>query len=121
MKSILVVDNEPFNVDLVKTILHKGGFKVRSADSGDAAIDAVRQARPDLVLMDLQLPGKDGVETTRQLLSDPRNASVKVVAFSALAMPEDRKQAMEAGCVGYITKPIGAKDLIAAVKGYIGT
>lgn len=120
MRSILVVDNEPFNVDLVKTILQKGGFKVRSAVSGDAALASVRQSKPDLVLMDLQLPGMDGLETTRKLLEEAKDASVKVVAFSALAMPEDRKRAMEAGCIGYITKPIGAKELIAAVNGYIG-
>lgn len=120
MKTVLVVDNEPFNVDLVKTILQKAGFRVKSVDSGDKAIKAVKRDPPDLVLMDLQLPGMDGLETTRRMLAEPKSAGVKVVAFSALAMPQDRKEALQAGCVGYITKPIGAKDLIAAVRGYVG-
>lgn len=121
MNTVLVVDNEPFNVDLVKTILQKGGFNVQSVGSGDKALEAVKRKKPDLVLMDLQLPGMDGMETTRRMLADPATSDVKVVAFSALAMPQDRKEALKAGCIGYITKPIGARELIDAVSGYIGS
>lgn len=116
---MLVVDNQPFNVDLVRTILKHGGYKVVSAGSGPQAITMAKRYKPDLVLMDLQLPEMDGFETTRMLMADSETSSVKVVAFSALAMATDLKRALKAGCVGYITKPVGAKELIAAVKGFI--
>ncbi|MCA1838819.1 MAG: response regulator [Actinomycetota bacterium] len=111
-KTVLVVDNEPFNVDLVTTILTKGGFVVKSAGSGDEALKKIKRSKPDLVLMDLQLPGMDGLEATRTIVSDPETKDVKVVAFSALAMPSDRARALKAGCVAYITKPVGARQLI---------
>lgn len=118
-KQILVVDNQEFNVDLVRTVLTRGGFEVIAAVSGVEAIEMVKVRKPDLVLMDLQLPEMDGLETTRRLLEDPKCKGVKVVAFSALAMTADRERALEAGCIGYITKPIGARDLIAEVKSYL--
>lgn len=118
-KVVLVVDNQPFNVDLVKTILTRGGFKVISADSGLKAIDVVKKKKPDLVLMDVQLPGMDGLESTRRIMAEPANAGTKIVAFSALAMPADKKKALKAGCIGYITKPVGARDLIDKVKGFL--
>lgn len=118
-KTVLVVDNEPFNLDLVKTILRHGGYNVVSAGSGPQAVAMAKQHRPHLVLMDLQLSEMDGFETTRKLMSDPDTSSAKVVAFSALAMASDRKKALKAGCVGFITKPVGARELITAVKGFL--
>jgi len=118
--TVLVVDNEAFNVDLVKTILTRAGFKVISANSGKKAISMVKKRNPDLVLMDVQLPEMDGLETTRRLMGDPATRAVKVLAFSALAMPSDIDKALEAGCVGYITKPVGARELIEKVKAHIG-
>ncbi len=117
--TILVVDNQPFNVDLAKTILKRGGFSVLSASSGLEAIKVIKKKKPDLVLMDVQLPGMDGLETTKMIVADPELAKTKVVAFSALAMPSDRKSALKAGCVGYITKPVGARELIQAVQSYL--
>lgn len=118
-RTILVVDNEVFNVDLVSTILTRGGFQVKSAGSGDEAIRKIRRSKPDLVLMDLQLPGMDGLEATKRIVADPKTKDVKVVAFSALAMPSDRARAMKAGCAGYITKPVGARELIDQIKGLL--
>ena len=118
-QTILIVDNQAFNVDLAKTILKKGGFSVLSASSGPRAIAIIKKKRPDLVLMDVQLPGIDGLETTKMIVSDPDVSETKVVAFSALAMPADRKRALKAGCVGYITKPVGARELIEAVRSYL--
>lgn len=120
MHTVLVVDNEPFNLDLVQTILVRGGFDVITAASGAESIDLVRRQHPDLVLMDLQLPGMDGLETTRRILADPGCAGVKVVAYSAMVMPADRERAIDAGCVGFIAKPVGARELIALVTGYLG-
>jgi CheY-like chemotaxis protein len=116
---VLIVDNEPFNTDLVKTILKKGGFKVISANSGKEALSAVKTKRPALVLMDLGLPGMDGFEITRKLLEEPENGELKVIAFSASAADEDRAHAFDAGCIDYIAKPIGARDLIEKVRAHL--
>ena len=119
MPTVLVVDNEPFNLDLVQTVLVRGGFDVITAKSGAESIDLVRDRRPDLVLMDLQLPEMDGLEATRRIMADPTSGGVKVVAYSAMVMPADRERALDAGCVGFIAKPVGARELIALVSGYL--
>jgi two-component system, cell cycle response regulator DivK len=118
--TVLVVDNEPFNLDLVQTVLARGGFNVITATSGAESIDVAREQRPDLVLMDLQLPEMDGLEATRRIVADPASGGVKVVAYSAMVMPADRDRALDAGCVGFIAKPVGARELIALVSGYLG-
>ena len=120
LPTVLVVDNEPFNLDLVQTILARGGFDVITATSGAESIDLVRQRRPALVLMDLQLPEMDGLEAARRIIADSASGGVKVVAYSAMVMPADRERALEAGCVGFIAKPVGARELIALVAGYLG-
>jgi two-component system, cell cycle response regulator DivK len=119
MPVVLVVDNEPFNRDLVQTILSRGGFTVLTAESGAQSIDLVRDQHPDLVLMDLQLPEMDGLETTRRIVADPATSGVKVVAYSASVMTSDRERAIAAGCIGFIPKPVGARELIALVSGYL--
>jgi two-component system, cell cycle response regulator DivK len=116
-----VVDNEPLNLDLVQTILVRGGFNVITATSGRESIDVVREQRPDLVLMDLQLPEMDGLEAAKRILADPASGDVKVVAYSAMVMAADRKRALDAGCVGFIAKPVGARELIALVSAYLET
>lgn len=118
-RTVLVVDNEPFNTDLVKTILTKGGFRVLSANSGSEALTSVKANRPALILMDLGLPGMDGFEITRRLLEEPSNGGLKIIAFSASAADEDRTRALDAGCIDYISKPIGARDLIDKVKSHL--
>jgi CheY-like chemotaxis protein len=117
--TVLVVDNEPFNLDLVQTVLVRGGFNVITATSGAESIDLVREQQPDLVLMDLQLPEMDGLEATRRIVADPDLGGVKVVAYSAMVMPADRDRALDAGCVGFIAKPVGARELITLVSGYL--
>jgi len=119
MARILVVEDSPDIRVLIRMLLEAAGHDVLTASDGRAGVDKARSERPDLVLMDLQLPEMDGLETTRRLLEDPKCKGVKVVAFSALAMTADRERALEAGCIGYITKPIGARDLIAEVKSYL--
>lgn len=118
-RTVLIVDNQAVHLDLVTTILKRGGFKVIAASSGQEAIDVNKKNHPDLVLMDLQLPGMDGLEATRRILGDPSTKDTKIVAFSALAMLSDQTRALKAGCVGYISKPVGARELIEAVKGFL--
>lgn len=117
--TVLVVDNQPAHLDLAMTILTRGGFKVLTAATGEEAIATVAKKKPDLVLMDMQLPEMDGLEVTRRILDDPKTKKTKIVAFSALAMAEDRERARKAGCIGYIAKPVGARELIDEVNKYL--
>lgn len=119
-RTVLVVDDDVFNLELVATILERGGYDVVGTASGGEALELAATLMPSLVLMDLQLPGMDGLEVTRRLLESPRTSRLKIVAYSAMAMPDDIEAAMRAGCSAYITKPIGARQLIETVRSEIG-
>jgi signal transduction histidine kinase/CheY-like chemotaxis protein len=103
---ILLVEDNPVNRKLARNVLRSQGFEVWEAPTGEAALEMLRRQRPDLILMDLQLPGMDGLEVTRRVKSDPETADLPVVALTAHVGEADEKKAREAGCVGYITKPI---------------
>jgi two-component system, cell cycle response regulator DivK len=105
MPTVLVVEDNPLNLTLVRDILRMQ-FTVIEARSAEVAQDQLRQVRPDLILMDMQLPGMDGLTLVRLLKKDPRTASIPVIAVSAHAMEFNIEQALSAGCVDYITKPI---------------
>ena len=106
MTLILVVEDHPLNRKLVRDIL-QFQFEVEEAVSAEDALERLKAGRaPDLILMDVQLPGMDGLALTRRLKADPATAAIPVVALSAHALPRDIQQAREAGCVDYITKPI---------------
>jgi signal transduction histidine kinase/ActR/RegA family two-component response regulator len=105
-RNILVVEDNPVNMKLARNMLRSRGYRITEAVSGEEALDLMRDELPDLVLMDIQLPGMDGLEVTRRIKQDPACADIPVVAFTAHARPEDCQQALDAGCVGYITKPI---------------
>ena len=105
MATILLVEDHPMNRKLVRDIL-LFQFEVEEAISAEAALDWLQDHRPDLILMDIQLPGMDGLSLTRLLKSDPATADIPIVGLSAHAMPRDIEMAREAGCVDYITKPI---------------
>lgn len=119
--TVLVVDNDPFNLDLVTMILRRGGFKVLRAASGPEVLEVCSKHRPDLILMDIQLPGVDGLEVTRRLRADPKTGDLRIIAFSSFDLPETRIKAIDAGCEDYITKPISARDLIEVVKQHLGS
>ena len=106
---ILVVDDNPQNVKLVTYVLEARGFVVNAAANVEEATTSIVQQRPDLVLMDVQLPGTDGLTFTRQLRADPATKDLVVVAFTAYAMRGDDQRAYEAGCDGYLTKPIDTR------------
>ncbi|HKQ62055.1 MAG TPA: ATP-binding protein [Candidatus Polarisedimenticolaceae bacterium] len=105
-RSILVVEDNPLNRKLVRNVLQARGYRVLEAQTGEEALRQLRGGLPDLVLMDLQLPGMDGLEVTRRLKADPATRSVPIVALTAHARTGDEERAREAGCAGYITKPI---------------
>jgi two-component system, cell cycle response regulator len=116
---ILVVDDNPSGQLLVTTVLQLDGFQVEGAGSSFEVLERLRARTPDLILMDVQLPGQDGLSLTRQLKADPATASIRVVALTAYAMAGDREQAIAAGCIGYITKPIDTRNLADQVRGFL--
>jgi len=96
------------------------GYAVDTAGDASAAMAAISANKPDLILMDLQLPGIDGLELTRQLKADAATKDIKIIAVTAYAMKGDQDKALEAGCDDYVTKPIDTRGLPALIKKYIG-
>lgn len=117
MAKILIIEDNVINQRLAQAMLKRGGHETLVADRADAGLEAVRRERPDLVLMDIQLPGMDGLEATRLLKADPATTAIPVIALTAFAMKGDRERMIEAGCDGYLAKPYHLPDLLAAVEG----
>src|SRR5437763_16067503 len=115
---ILIVDDTPVNLKLTRILLEHGGYEARTASCADEAPKLLHTLRPRLVLADIQMPGMDGLEMTRRIKADPRNRGMKVVALTAFAMKGDEERAIEAGCDGYITKPIDTRALGDRIRGY---
>ena len=118
-RRILVVEDNPLNLKLVRDVLQFAGYDVVEAHSGEEGIRAAEEEPPDLVLMDLQLPGIDGTETLRRLRQGTLGQDVPVVAVTALAMAEDREQASQAGFDGYLEKPISVRALPGQVEAFL--
>jgi CheY-like chemotaxis protein len=116
---ILIVDDNAVNLKLVRLLLAAEGYDVRAATDADDALAALADFHPWLILMDLRLPGVDGLELTRRLRVDPVMRVVVVVALTAYAMRGDDERALAAGCDGYLTKPIETRMLPAAVAAYL--
>src|SRR5690348_7217393 len=108
---ILVVDDTAVNLKLTRMLLLHEGYEVRTAASAEEALDLLETFPPRLILADIQLPGIAGLEMTRLIKANPRNADVLVVALTAYAMKGDEEKARQAGCDGYITKPIDTRAL----------
>lgn len=116
MKRILVVEDHPDNMALVTTILTRFGYQVLQAGDAEVGLEQARSQAPDLILMDMQLPGMDGMQATRLLKGDPTTQRIPVVALTAQAMRGDEERFLQAGCDGYLAKPIDYKSLLAEVK-----
>jgi len=116
---ILVVEDNALNLKLVRDVLQVAGYEVVEARSGEEGLSVAQQTRPDLVLMDLQLPGIDGTETMRKLRQGPLGTDVPVVAVTAFAMAADRERVALAGFDGHIEKPISVRALPGLVEGYL--
>jgi CheY-like chemotaxis protein len=116
---ILVVDDNAAGQLLVSTVLELEGFQVDRAASSGEVLERLHDRKPDLILMDVQLPGQDGLALTRQLRADPATAAIRIVALTAYAMAGDREQALAAGCIGYITKPIDTRNLGDQVRAFL--
>lgn len=117
---LLVEDNEK-NVKLARDVLEFAGFTVLVATSGEEGVDRARASRPDIVLMDLQLPGIDGHTALARLRADVRTADIPVVALTAFAMQQDHDRATAAGFDGYLTKPISVRQFPDQVRHHLRT
>jgi CheY-like chemotaxis protein len=116
---ILVVDDNPLNIKLVADVLGSEGFTVERAQDAQQAQAILKHSLPDLILMDIALPGMDGLTLTRLLKADARLSHIPVVALTASAMKGDDKKALAAGCAGYITKPIDTRDFARQVRSFL--
>jgi CheY-like chemotaxis protein len=116
---ILIVDDNPLNVKLVRVVLQTSGYDVRTCADAESALDALQTYRPDAILMDIQLPGMDGLELTRRLKADPETRDITIIALTAYAMKGDEEKARAAGCDGYLTKPIDTAVFPSLLAGYL--
>jgi CheY-like chemotaxis protein len=117
---VLVVEDNPTNLMLVVAVLERAGYTPVAAGSAEEARRVLAQTRPDLILMDVQLPGQDGLSLAGQLKADPATRAIPIVALTAHAMEEHRQRALAAGCDGYIAKPINTRTFVREIEAVLG-
>jgi two-component system, cell cycle response regulator DivK len=116
-EGILIVDDNPVNMKLIRVLLAGEGYEVRTASDATEALGVLSEFRPGLILMDIQLPGIDGLELTRRLKAEPTTRDIPIVGLTAYAMKGDEERILAAGCDGYIPKPIDTRTLPHYIKG----
>ena len=116
---ILIIEDNERNLKLVRDVLQFNGFRTAEARTAEDGLALASASPPDLVLLDLQLPGIDGMEAFRQLRGSPPTAGVPVVAVTALAMKDDRERVLRAGFDGYLEKPISVRELASQVRAFL--
>jgi two-component system cell cycle response regulator DivK len=118
-ETIVVVDDAPVNLKLAAAVLRSEGYKVHLASSAEEALMMLRTMVPDLLLVDIQLPGMNGLELTRRLRQDPRTREMLIVALTASVMASAQQQAFDAGCDGFIAKPIDTRSLGQRLRAFL--
>ena len=117
---VLVVEDNDMNMQLVEYLLEEGGYQIVKAASGEDALSIARSGEPvDLILMDIHLPGIDGLSVVREMKTDDRTKAIPILALTAHAMRGDRDRFLEAGCDGYISKPIDVKTFLTSIRSYL--
>jgi len=119
MKRILVVEDNETNLYLIKFMLEKGGYEVVEAREGAVGVELAIKEKPDLVIMDVQLPDIDGLEATKRIRASEADSDIPIIALTSFAMAGDREKALAAGCTGYIEKPINPDTFIAEIEQYL--
>ena len=119
-KTILIVDDNPVNMKLIRVLLAGEGYDVRTAADAQEALLVLKDFHPQLILMDIQLPGIDGLELTRRLKANPVTRDIAIVGLTAYAMKCDEERILAAGCNGYIPKPIDTRTLPDLITRYLG-
>lgn len=120
MKKLLVVEDDPIIMNLVVILLERAGYGVTQATSGEEGITLAAQKKPDLILMDVALPGMDGLEATRLLKAQEETRAIPVIALTAQAMKQDIERATRAGCDGFIAKPLSTKAFLTEIARFLG-
>ena len=118
--TILVVEDHPLNRELVVDILEATGYTMLQAKDGIGLLEVVKAERPDLIILDLQLPGVDGFALARQLTADPVTRGIRILAMSAYAQPKERAQALAAGCAGFLAKPLDTQEFVLTIARALG-
>lgn len=118
MKRILVIEDNETNIYLIGFILKKNGYEVIEARSGEEGVEQAIKEKPDLILMDIQLPGIDGLETTKRIRKLEADRKTPIIALTSYAMTGDREKSLAAGCTGYIEKPINPDTFIGEIEKY---
>lgn len=116
---VLIVEDNPQNRYLLEFMLHSAGLTTLSASNGQHGLEAALSEQPDLILMDIQMPEMDGYETTRLLKQDPKTRDIPVIGVSSYAMASSRKQALEAGMVAYIEKPLMPETFLSQLEPFL--
>ena len=119
MAKVLIIEDNPANMTLATFLLQSAGHSVLAARDAETGLTLARDEQPDLVLMDIQLPGMDGLEATALLKSDAATREIPVVALTALAMKGDEERILAAGCDGYIAKPLAYRDFLATISAHL--
>lgn len=119
MKKILVIEDNEANMYLMEYILGHAGFEVVKAGTGEEGVALAVSEKPDLVLMDIQLPGIDGLEATRRIRASSADHEIRIVALTSFAMTGDREKALAAGCDGYLEKPIDPGKFLEQINAFL--
>jgi two-component system cell cycle response regulator DivK len=118
-KTILVVEDQEDNRQILRDLLTNAGYEMQEAENGEEALTAVKKRRPDLILMDIQLPVMDGYEATRRIKADPETKSIPIIVVTSYALSGDETKARESGCDAYVTKPYSPRALLAKIKEFL--
>ena len=118
-KRILVVEDQEDNRQILRDLLTKNGYEIIEAENGEEALIAVEKQRPDLIVMDIQLPILDGYEATRRIKANPELRSIPIIVVTSYALSGDETKAREAGCDAYVTKPYSPRQLLAKIREYL--
>jgi two-component system, cell cycle response regulator DivK len=118
-KRILVVEDQEDNRKIIRDLLSASGYQSVEATTGDQGLALAERERPDLILMDIQLPGMDGYEVTRRIKANPDLAHIPIIAVTSYALSGDDQKAYASGCNGYVTKPFSPRQLLAKIKEYL--
>jgi len=119
MSKILIIEDNEKNMYLISFILKKSGYEVTEAATGEEGVELAIKEKPDMIIMDLQLPGIDGLEATKRLRASKADGEIPIIALTSYAMIGDKEKALEAGCTGYIEKPINPDTVLSQIEKYL--
>jgi len=118
-KTILIVEDEPKNMKLLRDLLQRFGYEILEAPDGEQGVKITGEKIPDLILMDIMMPKMDGLEATRIIKADNKTKHIPVIALTSYAMKGDREKTIEAGCDGYIAKPLDIQEVLKTIEHFL--